>query len=171
MPFETINKLPAGLLGFLGVKNGGRYPQDLNLTLQPTWDLQEQYFVANCELFQQTVSVATGTNSYPAAIGPTQSEYWVVQDYSGRITLQAADTSIELALGYEFQGTPLGPFMALQNLTGTYATGGAAKGVSVVADRKWFVLPPGSLLSITANAVIAANRNLDLRARICRMPA
>ena len=39
MPNANISKLPLGLLGFLGIQAGGKYPSLLGDTIAPTWDL------------------------------------------------------------------------------------------------------------------------------------
>lgn len=59
----SINRIPQGLLGFLGIKNGGRYPQELSPTLAPVVDLFDHYSNTNREY--QTASVAV------AALGQT----------------------------------------------------------------------------------------------------
>ena len=43
----AINRQPAGILDFLGIKNFGRAPDSLSSTLAPTWDLSEQYLSTN----------------------------------------------------------------------------------------------------------------------------
>jgi len=58
-----INKIPSGLLGFLGIKNGGQNPTELSQILVPTVSLRELY-----ELQGVTYSAATSTIS---ALGAT----------------------------------------------------------------------------------------------------
>lgn len=72
----TINTLPIGLLGFLGLKNGGNYPRAMGEELQPAFELSSLYFGAN----QRTVRLSGNI----AAIGFTplgtvpQGEYWAL---------------------------------------------------------------------------------------------
>jgi len=49
-----INRIPQPLLGYFGIKNGGRYPQTLSETLAPTIDLRYQYDAAGYEWEEQT---------------------------------------------------------------------------------------------------------------------
>jgi len=76
----SINRVPQGLLGFLGIKNGGQYPSALSNTLAPTFDLGECY--ANTNREYQTASIAVNalgqTNFHTAPIG----QYWWVQHAS-----------------------------------------------------------------------------------------
>ena len=52
----TLNRRPIGLLGYLGIKNGGRDPAQLAPVLSPTWDL-EQLYLAGGSLYESvTVS-------------------------------------------------------------------------------------------------------------------
>ena len=50
-----INLTPPGLLGFLGIKNGGRNPQSLGETLAPVWDFSDLYFLQGLR-FEDTTS-------------------------------------------------------------------------------------------------------------------
>lgn len=61
----AINRLPTGLLGFLGIKNGGEYPKTLGTELVPTINLAPWYLQANVIALRFTpVSVsAIGFNS------------------------------------------------------------------------------------------------------------
>lgn len=44
-----LNVQPTGLLSFLQIKNGGRYPQYLRDELLPVWDLARHYEACNAE--------------------------------------------------------------------------------------------------------------------------
>jgi|SRR5687767_3091241 len=72
----ALNLQPFGLLSFLGIKNGGEYPQQLISTLQPTLDLWEHYVAANREEYtlacaNQTGAIGSATNIQITTISPT----------------------------------------------------------------------------------------------------
>jgi len=86
----TINRIPNGLLGWLGIKNFGRNPVTLGEQVIPTWDLSKLYLEADAEYLQVT-STITGTG-YTVVFGPSQNEVWVVTDYSLDLATGAAET-------------------------------------------------------------------------------
>lgn len=55
-----LNLQPIGLLGFLGIKNGGEYPQELVNVLSPTWDLMRHYTALNSVEIIATTAGTTG---------------------------------------------------------------------------------------------------------------
>jgi hypothetical protein len=62
-----INVLPIGLLDFFGIKNGGRYPQELVDRLQGSFDLTQWYMEAQVENFtfsRQTFFVASASAGF-----------------------------------------------------------------------------------------------------------
>lgn len=74
-----INRLPNGLLGFLGIKNGGRYPDQMGTTLAPTWDLSDLYLGTNVEVATNGPN-ATGTNFVGHHTVP-QGQIWYVFEF------------------------------------------------------------------------------------------
>lgn len=86
----TINRQPVGLLDFFGLKNGGKYPQQLASTLAPTIDLLRLYEADVEEFISDGVSVEAGTaignfNFGGATNRPgivPQNELWHVLEYS-----------------------------------------------------------------------------------------
>lgn len=78
----TINRAPTGLLGFLGIKNFGRNPENIGSTVAPAWDLENLYLVASA-----TIGPVV-TAAFPA--GPNlvwqvpQNEVWWVESMSIR---------------------------------------------------------------------------------------
>lgn len=73
MTVASISKLPLGILGFLGIKNGGAYPRTLGDAYAPTLDLlnmlagvhAEEVHVANAAL---PAAGATGSFSTPMVV-------------------------------------------------------------------------------------------------------
>jgi len=92
----NINKLPLGLLGFLGIKNGGRYPEELSNILSGTWDLGPLYLNANSETRADVLAIAAiGSQAFWTV--PTGEAWWVQLASAATGTLGAGVT-IELGL-------------------------------------------------------------------------
>lgn len=91
----VISKLPLGLLGFLGIKNGGEYPRHLLNSYAPTIDLMGLLIGANFEELNPALnaSPATGTaGSFSTPITTPQTEIWLVTLACARITTGAGET-------------------------------------------------------------------------------
>jgi len=74
-----LNRQPLGLLGFFELKNGGRMPEDLVPTLQPTLDLYEHYGNTNSvEISAQTLTLTP----IPAGTGRHSITFTTPQDLS-----------------------------------------------------------------------------------------
>lgn len=98
MVVRGLSKLPLGLLGFFGIKNGGEYPQAIGNTIIPQLDmaglLQAAYierFVGSYTLaatgFQAATYVAGGTGT----VQVPQSETWALVASSFNIFTGAGD--------------------------------------------------------------------------------
>ena len=80
----VISKLPLGLLGFFGIKNGGQYPQSINPTIAPTLDMapilsanyRELVFVAPIAALGFVTANLNG-GALPGAV--PAGELWYVQ--------------------------------------------------------------------------------------------
>jgi len=78
----VISKLPLGLLGFFGIKNGGQYPQSVIPNIQPTL---EQLQILACN-YHENITVGIGgitTTGFQGAVVPDPltippSEIWYV---------------------------------------------------------------------------------------------
>lgn len=85
-----INRQPLGLLGFLGIKNGGQYPIELLGGLASTWDMADLYLNAAAE--HQTVGSAALALGSTTLFTPPQGEIWYVTAYSAFVNTAAAST-------------------------------------------------------------------------------
>jgi hypothetical protein len=97
-----INQLPRGLLGFLGIKTGGRYPSQLLEQVQPTLDLLYWYGHANAQYvsFGQ-IALGPGATDADAVFVPWVSatpsipvvvpgnETWLITEATLRMTFNA----------------------------------------------------------------------------------
>lgn len=81
LPPPPIQIFPSGLLGFFGIKNGGRNPQELAQLLSPTVELLPWYLATRRETISGVQIGVTGLNTYSFG-GPPQNEAWYVH-YAG----------------------------------------------------------------------------------------
>lgn len=78
MPSGPISKLPLGILGFLGIKSQGQYPNSLGDIITPTWDQLELFGAAH-----PVDQVTTGNpvvGSFNAFLTVPQTEIWRLQN-------------------------------------------------------------------------------------------
>lgn len=87
---SSINRIPSGFLGWLGIKNFGRNPATLVDGLAPTWDLSRLYLEADAE-YTRNVYVVSAVGYVPAITAPNNAIYWVF-DVSFDIYSQAAES-------------------------------------------------------------------------------
>jgi hypothetical protein len=156
----NINRLPLGLLGFLGIKNGGRYPQELSDTLAPTWDLSDIYLNANAENRVDVLAIAAlGSQAFftvPAG------EAWYVIIASAATGTLGAGVTIELGL----QTTDAAALVttALTQMSGARTVGQRC----AVALERGIYLPPGSTFGINCTQLVAGPVNVTLATRFAR---
>ena len=178
-----LNVQPIGLLDFLDIKNGGRYPQYLENVLLPTWDLRDHYEVTNARAERATAAI------YPAAVAGTTVlipavEYWrrfvsltveftplnALDNYFGPVMMQRTGDNLVEALISDQQdvfyslgggGVPTGwpNYLAWQNTGAPFVRW-------IPTTRFW--LPPGyRVMSVTASAVnTGANSTLQATYRV-----
>ncbi|HEY3496419.1 MAG TPA: hypothetical protein VGK73_17085, partial [Polyangiaceae bacterium] len=79
----VLSKLPLGLLGFFGIKNGGQYPQSLGQTVLPTLELGKMLAANYNENFSVPCVAALGfvtgnvlATGLPAVV-PGSELWWV----------------------------------------------------------------------------------------------
>lgn len=149
-PLSTI---PKGLLGFLGIKSGGRYPQNLAEVLAPVWDVRDHYLASYAATFLQgPITLAAGGVIADLNFGTTigfvpNAEYAYVTrgvircDLAGKNAVTATPCAFVNGLGI-----PQGPTL-------TFAAGGLA---TWQFDRP-FWLPPGSAFGVIVNAKTAGD--------------
>ena len=94
----VISKLPLGLLGFFGIKNGGEYPQTLGHSISPTFDQLELLAINYRELLAMSV-VPAGlgfTAQVNLTLGITavvpSNEVWLLNTYSVNLFTGAGDS-------------------------------------------------------------------------------
>jgi hypothetical protein len=114
-----INRIPSGLLGFLGIKNGGRYPQQLSDVLMPTVNMAPWYIQTNIQSRRATpVNVtAVGFTSYlqvPAGeLWAITAAQWNSNAVLGAgVSLRGFVAAAQID-GVGFAGAALGPYAAM----------------------------------------------------------
>lgn len=94
----TVSKLPYGLLGLLGIKNGGRYPGYLGDTILPVWD--DNLMQCLCATWGEEIHYAAGTTAagpgafqgFNTALTVPLGEVWYVGLLSVRILTSVGET-------------------------------------------------------------------------------
>lgn len=151
----TINRIPLGLIGFLGIKNFGQYPQNLTRDLVPTWDVGNLYLNSSAT-YLQVVSTINATG-YTIVFSAPQNESWWISDYS---------TDIATGVGETWQGTLA---RATPNNNGQVRLRDdrslvASQWLAMAAPvREGFILGPGESLGVLTNQVTGV---IDLVAQV-----
>lgn len=152
----AISTLPLGLLGFLGIKNGGEYPRELAGYYQPMFDLLDLLAANEAEeihFANQAIGVAAGNMqafSTPAQV--PQTEVWLVRLFAARIVTGAGD-ALRGNLVCRRAGVPSpGNVLALSE---TFAAG-ASTFDYWTANTLPFWLGPGDELGVWVSSFTAA---------------
>ena len=162
-PFGStgINRLPLGVLGFLGIKNGGEYPKQLSNVLLPTWDLERLYLNTNSETNATVVSIAAiGAQAF---LTVPVGELWVVLLSSAATGTLGAGQTIELGL----QTTDAAGLVTIATspMSGPRTVGQRC----AVNQADPIVLAPGSTWGINCTQLVAGPVNVTLATRFARM--
>lgn len=157
----AINRLPLGLLGFLGIKNGGRYPQDLADVLAPTWDLSQLYLNTNSETRSDVVALnALGSQAFVTV--PT-GEAWIVLLASAATGTLGAGVTFEIGL----QTTDAAGLVtiAVSPMSGARTVG---QRVAVSLPQP-ILLGPGSTFGVNVTQLAAGPVSTTLATRFARL--
>lgn len=144
----TINQQPQGLLGFLGIKNGGRNPGELLGTLSPGWDLEALYLNAAAEISAGAYSIA-GIGYQPAFVVPND-QIWRIQGFG-------VYSNAALGAGVSVRATPAvrDPggiiVLPLQTVSVTQTT----NDLFVTGTEREFYLQPGYSIGLVTSLVAA----------------
>lgn len=156
-PPTPINKLPDGLLGFLGIKNGGQAPAALPPILSPTIDLTGWYLRSYLTRAKLTAGPpAVGSISQVGVTAVPAGETWYVHRFSASVNIPAGD-AIRFSIGLsQAQGFAPDDYESLAvNQTSTGLTGSAALEWTVASCGD-FWLRPGEQLAIMTLAKTGA---------------
>ena len=157
-----INRQPQGLLGFLGIKNFGRNPDELGSVLVPTWDLSELYYGSFLQTRTNAIALAgIGSQAFLTVPG---GEVWWVQCASAATGTLGAGQSLQLCIQVTDQaGTGT---VALTDPANLATVGQRA----VAALNRPIVLSPGDALGAVATVFAAGPITVTYVARVAVLP-
>lgn len=159
----TISRIPTGLLGFLGIKNGGEYPQRLINLLSPTWDLASLYLNTN-EIRYASVQAVIGTG-YNVVLQPQPGEVFVLHEASVSYVNAAAEF-ISIGLARASQNN-----LTVVNVTNLVDIGALLGGIATLNDRSPLIIPAGENFGVFATNHTGVDRDFYFRARYTLLTA
>lgn len=139
-----ISRIPAGILGFLGIKNGGQYPQELGSILAPTWELGELYLSYGAQLGGAVGGVSVA--GYGVTVAPPPGEVWCLHDIGCSVTTGAAEAWTGSLCRSSTSGGTTVPISDSQSL-------GASANCVLTAHHVHSFLCPGENLGLLTLAV------------------
>lgn len=93
LPAPPLTIRPVGLLDFLSIQAGGRYPQHLLEDLQPTMDLMRWFHDAQAEVVNNnTAGLLSGPGSAGVGFTVPAGEAWLVSNFNVSVTVPALMT-------------------------------------------------------------------------------
>jgi len=156
-----INRLPAGLLSFLGIKNGGRNPQFLSEQLSPTFELLGWYLQSNSLSLQangNVTAVGFNANWFTVPAGET----WAV--LSAQVNSQAAlGAGVTIAFGGAWIRSALQVLPSpLTVYSPAFTVGAVAVAASAPAGGPVTLVPPGGVIGVYCSQLVAGPVNTTL---------
>lgn len=165
----SINKVPGGLLGFLGIKNGGENPTQLEPLLKTVIDLWPLYQVAYGEVLSSAINAAAaGFPTGGAALTVPSNEYWWCFEYSIQSNAAlGAGQVLQSVPGYVIPSAGANLFFGVGPPSNRATTGLFMS----ASNSEQFILPPGAVLAQNAVEVAAGPVNCTANLRYIRLPA
>ena len=157
----NINKLPLGLLGFLGIKNGGRYPEELSNILSGTWDLGPLYLDTNSENSSAVLAIA-GIGSQAFFTVPVGQAWWVRYGSAATGTLGAGQT---IQLGLQTTDAAGLVTTAINQMSQSRTVGQRC----ATALERDVILGPGATFGINCTELVAGPVNVTVAIRFARL--
>lgn len=142
-----VQSLPAGLLGLLGIKNGGQNPNGLAGFLQPTLDLFTLYMLGQLQRKQETITVPAGAGVITRAttLVVPQGKFWYVQEAQVSVASVGAAPPLDLTA---FSIDPQGNVSFVRNLR---PVGGIVANGSWTLGLQGMWMRPGDAWGIASN--------------------
>jgi len=155
-----LNKIPNGLLSFLGIKNGGRNPQTLADALLPSWDLAQWYMAGTYEYGVANANIAAvGLVQFgPANIN--DGDTWYVHAGGVAVDCTAGGASIAFNLGIS---DATGNFVPLNDIEYSAATSWVGR-----SYPRGFLLGPGEVLAANVAGIAGAPLNAFYQWKVSR---
>jgi hypothetical protein len=156
----SINKLPLGYLGFLGIKNGGEYPSETSRVLSPVWDMTGLYTFGNSEV--SSVLVAIAAIGSQAFVTVPNGEAWLILQQSAACDTLGAGQTIELQTNWTDPAS-------LVNIETGLMSGARTVGARATATcQDQYYAGPGSILGVNVTQLVAGPVNVRLKTRFAR---
>lgn len=163
----VISKLPLGLLGFFGIKNGGQYPQSLGNVILPQLDMAG---ILNAN-YHENLGSTTGAGGFTAtgfkqlldtvtaaAIVVPASELWYVSDVTAFAFTGAGDSfTATLAV----RGTQAGSASNWHRAVSPEVTAVASQS-RLIMGASGFWLAPGDQIGAWVTAFVNATGNAQM---------
>ena len=173
----VISKLPLGLLGFFGIKNGGQYPQTLGTSIAPTLELAELLaanyhsnlvYIAAPTLvgFAQATSAIAGI---PQAV--PDNEIWYISSCSMHLTTGAGDAynATPVVRGFQANGASAWYRVLAQSFTIGASTNIMYPCPFTENGSRW--LAPGDIFGFWGNSItLATNIAINIQVAVTRFP-
>jgi hypothetical protein len=156
----VISRLPWGLLGFLGLKNGGQYPRGLEANVRTTFDQLGPLVGNHAE--NAVISTTVAAPAYTTLFTVTNGEVWYLDNVACFITAGAGE-AWSGTISMNIPGTAPAYFGPLHD----EVTLGASAQTVVWTRGLW--LPPGAIIGLHTHTVTGT---IDLfgTIRFLRMP-
>jgi len=154
-----INRQPAGLLSFFGIKNTGRNPRDLATTISPTLDLHDWYLSQNSE--SVVVNSALAALGFSPFYNVPETETWAllgVAVNSGAAL--GAGQSLRCGAAWTRPSPTAAVIAPLTNLSQTETTGAVA--ISWSAPEQLVFVPPGASIGVYTSVLVAGPVSVNL---------
>jgi hypothetical protein len=156
----VVNRLPLGLLSFLGIQNGGRYPDQLLPALAPVLDLSGHYVNTNREYLNSGpvgVAAFSATQFFTVPVG----QWWFVALASG--------VTSALGAGVTYGATiQLTDAAGLVNIVLSQPTPPKATGAQWHAQARNFWAGPGERIGVYTSELVAGPVNVAMTLAIAR---
>jgi hypothetical protein len=166
----VLSKLPLGLLGFFGIKNGGQYPQTLGQTISPDIDVMDLLAVNYRELLAMSVT--------PAGLGFTQqvnlstalaggvptNEVWLINAYSVNLFTGAGDSITCSTEVRNFQSGMASNWHRAMSDQFTQGAGLNTMRQCAISGSPW--LAPGDIFGVWVSALVNASGTVTVSSNI-----
>lgn len=153
------------MLGFLGLKVGGRNPEFLSNVVQPVLELQ-QWYHANYATILNLPSSVTGTGfQTPTGATVPDDRWWLLDLATIEGAALGAGQSISFAIALNF---PPANVLAITGMNSVTTVGDLVHTIKATSD--FWVLPPKTQIGWYVTRLVAGPIAVTLRARISEFP-
>jgi len=167
---------PAGLLGFLQLKNAGSNPRELVDSVQPTFDLFRRYLETMANQWTTASGVAVIGNAAggavfsPNAIVVPATEWWYVSSYGVSLSTLTAGDVLDYSPALKLNQAGTIHWELCRNQTPRLPMVAATPYAPHVAAFDFFA-PPGAEFGFWIHgATLAASETFSAELRYTRMP-